>query len=91
MPLCGVFVILLRLSIGIIKHNLSICPAGKRTCLGEQLARQEVFLAFATLAQQFRMLPPEGEQKIVVQEEAFLTNTPTPFRVRMIPRYPKVS
>jgi cytochrome P450 len=73
------------------KDRMVMFSMGKRTCFGEQLARQELFLSFATIAQQFRILPPEGEQKIVVQEVVFLNNAPSHFTVRMIPRYPKAS
>ncbi|ESO10280.1 hypothetical protein HELRODRAFT_122007, partial [Helobdella robusta] len=34
---------------------------GKRSCIGEPLARQELFLVVSTLIQQFQILPPEGQ------------------------------
>jgi len=42
--------------------------AGKRSCLGEQLARQEIFLFLAALLQNFYFRPPEGQESIEVRE-----------------------
>ncbi|GAB6030775.1 hypothetical protein CHUAL_007623 [Chamberlinius hualienensis] len=35
---------------------------GKRACVGEPLARMEIFLYFVSLLQQFTFIPPEGEK-----------------------------
>ncbi|XP_043963394.1 cytochrome P450 2K1-like isoform X1 [Gambusia affinis] len=43
--------------------------AGRRVCLGESLARMELFIFFATLLQHFRFSPPAG----VTEEELDLT------------------
>uniref|UniRef100_A0A3B5PRF0 Cytochrome P450 2K4-like n=1 Tax=Xiphophorus maculatus TaxID=8083 RepID=A0A3B5PRF0_XIPMA len=43
--------------------------AGRRVCLGESLARMELFIFFATLLQHFRFSPPPG----VTEEELDLT------------------
>jgi len=59
---------------------------GKRACIGQELARQEVFLFCSTLVHQFKMLPPEGQEKIIAHERVFLTNSPSPFKVRLMPR-----
>jgi cytochrome P450 len=60
---------------------------GKRSCLGQQLARQEVFLFTATLLQQFDIRPPEGQKHIDdTWKFAFLASPPE-FTVRLIPRY----
>lgn len=59
---------------------------GRRSCLGEVLARQEVFLFVAGLVQNFTIKPPEGQDEIVVGKHTGVTMAPTPFQVRMIAR-----
>ncbi|KAK2504596.1 hypothetical protein MC885_012851 [Smutsia gigantea] len=46
--------------------------AGRRVCVGEALARSELFLLFAGLLQRYRLLPPPG------LSPATLDTTPTP-------------
>ena len=64
---------------------------GKRSCLGELLARQELFLFFAGLLQQFDVRPPEGQDRIDEKENLFMTLAPSPFQVRLIPRRGKIA
>ncbi|XP_069425777.1 cytochrome P450 2W1 isoform X2 [Ovis canadensis] len=47
-------------------------PAGRRVCVGESLARSELFLLFAGLLQRYRLLPPPG------LSAAALDTTPAP-------------
>lgn len=50
----------------------SVSLKGRRVCVGESLARTELFLLFAGLLQRFRLLPPPG------LSPAGLDTTPTP-------------
>ncbi|XP_041862612.1 cytochrome P450 2J2-like isoform X4 [Melanotaenia boesemani] len=59
--------------------------AGKRACLGEHLARMELFLFFATLLQRFTFSPVPGELPGLEGGIGFI-NAPQPFRVLAVPR-----
>jgi len=62
--------------------------AGNRSCFGEQLARQEMFLFFVSLLQNFYFKPPEGHDSIDVHEDwrGGTANAPSSYKVRMIAR-----
>ncbi|XP_059197063.1 cytochrome P450 2J4-like [Centropristis striata] len=59
--------------------------AGKRVCLGEQLARMELFLFFTCLLQRFSFSPPAGEQPSL-EFQLGATLTPKPYRLCAVPR-----
>ncbi|XP_065113138.1 cytochrome P450 2N13 [Paramisgurnus dabryanus] len=54
--------------------------AGKRVCLGEQLARMELFLFLVSLIRKFRFTTVEGE-KLNFDGVVGLTRTPHPFKI----------
>uniref|UniRef100_A0A672QME9 Cytochrome P450, family 2, subfamily AD, polypeptide 2 n=1 Tax=Sinocyclocheilus grahami TaxID=75366 RepID=A0A672QME9_SINGR len=54
--------------------------SGKRACLGEQLARQVLFLFFTSLLQQFTISKCPGEEPSLVGEIWF-TYVPAPYRM----------
>ncbi|XP_066568938.1 cytochrome P450 2J2 [Amia ocellicauda] len=59
--------------------------AGRRVCLGEQLARMELFLFFTSLLQRFSFSPPPGEEPKLEIQEGF-TLCPQPFQICASPR-----
>jgi len=60
--------------------------AGKRSYIGEQLTRQEIFLFLVSLLQNFYFKPPEGYNSIDAQEEWSTTMSPADYNVRMVLR-----
>ncbi|XP_016139168.1 cytochrome P450 2J5-like [Sinocyclocheilus grahami] len=59
--------------------------AGKRVCLGEQLARMELFLFFVILFRKFRFSAAEGE-KLNLDGVIGVTRTPHPFKIHATTR-----
>ncbi|XP_076134266.1 cytochrome P450 2J2-like isoform X1 [Alosa pseudoharengus] len=58
---------------------------GKRACLGEQLARMELFLFFTSLLHRFSFSAPEGVEPSL--EFRFgVTRTPQPYQLCAVPR-----
>ncbi|KAL0164506.1 hypothetical protein M9458_040259, partial [Cirrhinus mrigala] len=54
-------------------------------CLGEQLARMELFLFFVSLFRKFRFSAPEGE-KLNLDGVIGVTRTPHPFKIHATTR-----
>ena len=59
---------------------------GKRSCLGELLARQELYIFTAMISQRFKILPEEGTDKIDSARKLSFANVPMPFKIRAVPR-----
>ncbi|XP_061269048.1 cytochrome P450 2J2-like isoform X2 [Bos javanicus] len=72
---------------GQFKKRESFLPfsIGKRMCLGEQLARTELFIFFTSLLQKFTFRPPENE-KLSLKFRESLTSSPASYRLCAIPR-----
>ncbi|XP_024611997.1 cytochrome P450 2J2 isoform X1 [Neophocaena asiaeorientalis asiaeorientalis] len=58
---------------------------GKRMCLGEQLARTELFIFFTSLVQKFTFRPPNNE-KLSLNFRMSLTISPVSHRLCAVPR-----
>ncbi|XP_035295683.1 cytochrome P450 2J3 isoform X1 [Cricetulus griseus] len=72
---------------GQFKKRESFLPfsMGKRACLGEQLARSELFIFFTALVQKFTFKPP-ADEKLSLQFRMSVTVSPVSHRICAIPR-----
>ena len=61
------------------------CLSGKRMCLGEQLARTELFIFFTSLLQKFTFRPPDNEE-LSLKFRMGLTLSPVSHRLCAVPR-----
>ena len=59
--------------------------AGPRLCIGEPLARMELFLIFTNLIQKFKFLRSSNEDELSMEGIQALTLTPIPYEVTAIP------
>ncbi|KAL8220007.1 UNVERIFIED_CONTAM: hypothetical protein K2H54_037639 [Gekko kuhli] len=74
---------------GSFRRNSAFMPfgTGKRVCLGEALARTEIFLFLTTLVQRFAFQPVVPPEEIDLSPMAVsLVSVPHPFKFRAIPR-----
>ncbi|XP_071452780.1 methyl farnesoate epoxidase-like [Hetaerina americana] len=72
----------------LIRHEALIpFGIGKRSCLGESLARNNVFLFFACLMQRYSLRVPEGEPNPSDDPIGNITIMPKPFRVQVKKRH----
>ncbi|NXI43506.1 CP2DH protein, partial [Galbula dea] len=60
--------------------------AGRRVCLGEQLARMELFLFFTTLMQKFTFVLPEDQPRPRLDGNFAVVKQPHPYVVQAVPR-----
>ncbi|XP_014673139.1 PREDICTED: cytochrome P450 2C23-like [Priapulus caudatus] len=59
---------------------------GWRVCLGEMLAKMELFLFFTAFLQNFDILPPEGDKLAPLTPIIGLTRSPLPHSTRLVLR-----
>lgn len=60
--------------------------AGRRSCIGEQLARKELFLFFANIMQNFNIVLPKGAETPSLEKHDGFVTYPLPFDIVVIPR-----
>ncbi|XP_053312589.1 cytochrome P450 2J5-like [Spea bombifrons] len=60
--------------------------AGHRVCLGEQVARFEIFIFFATLMKAFSFHLPEGVTDVNTKYKSSITLQPHPYKICAVPR-----
>ncbi|XP_038071646.1 cytochrome P450 2U1-like [Patiria miniata] len=72
----------------LIKGNDSYMPfsLGPRACLGEQLAKCEMFLTFTGILQKFRLELPEGGAPPTLDGLPGITHAPRATKIRPVPR-----
>ncbi|KAM3912086.1 cytochrome P450 2A3-like [Leptodactylus fuscus] len=71
------------------KKNEAFIPlsAGKRNCLGESLARMELFIILVTILQNFNLKSPVPPEDLDITPDIFgLANIPKPYKMSFIPR-----
>ncbi|XP_054839476.1 cytochrome P450 2J4-like isoform X2 [Eublepharis macularius] len=68
------------------KEEFLLFGAGARTCIGQQLARIELFIFFISLLRSFTFKPPEGVKKINEEPVLLLVTFPHPYTVCAVPR-----
>ncbi|XP_043945729.1 cytochrome P450 2K6-like [Protopterus annectens] len=72
-----------------IKHDAFMpFSAGRRACIGENLARMELFLFFVALLQKFTFRPPPGvtEKDLDLEPRLGITNSPKSLLLCAVPR-----
>lgn len=67
------------------RTNHGWLPAGKRVCLGESLAKMELFLFFTSILQRFKLSPVPGQIPSLEGNLGF-TYSPQSFRMIAAPR-----
>lgn len=60
-------------------------PAGKRVCIGENLAKMELFLFFTSILQRFKISPAPGQMPSMEGVMGF-TYSPQSFKMMAVPR-----
>ncbi|NXN47142.1 CP2J2 protein, partial [Rhinoptilus africanus] len=67
------------------KESFMPFSVGKRACLGELLARSELFLFFTSLLQKFTFQPPP-DTTLTLQFKMGMTMAPQPYKICAVPR-----
>ena len=70
----------------LIIKTLIICPSGKRVCIGESLAKTELFIIFTRLLQLFTFEACDGHEKPTTDPMFAFILSPKPFYAKAVPR-----
>lgn len=57
--------------------------AGRRSCIGEQLARKELFIYFANIMQNLSIVLPAGAEKPSLEKQVGVVMYPLPFEIEV--------
>ncbi|XP_078503727.1 cytochrome P450 2K1-like [Lissotriton helveticus] len=68
------------------KDALMNFGAGRRICIGENLAKMELFIFFTSLMQKFNFCPPPGVTHIDLTPAVGFTSPPSPYEICALPR-----
>jgi cytochrome P450 len=68
------------------KERIIPFSIGRRSCLGELLAQQEIFLFLTAIIQNFTVEPPPGCDSFQLREKISITIAPDKYEVCLIPR-----
>ncbi|KFQ33101.1 Cytochrome P450 2J5, partial [Merops nubicus] len=69
-----------------LRVPLVAVSTGKRACLGEVLARSELFLFFTALLQKFTFQAPPGITLSIQSVQLGITMAPEPYKICAVPR-----
>ncbi|XP_005100918.1 cytochrome P450 2C3 [Aplysia californica] len=74
--------------IGDLKHFEEFIPfsIGRRACLGEAMAKMELFLYLSSMCQRFQFLSPDPDAPPKITEVVNITRTPGPFEIKIVDR-----
>ncbi|XP_005100922.1 cytochrome P450 2B4 [Aplysia californica] len=73
---------------GDLKHFEEFTPfsVGRRVCLGEALAKMELFLYLSSMCQRFQFLAPDPDVPPKISDVMSITKSPKPFEIRLLDR-----
>ena len=67
--------------------NVLFFSAGRRNCLGERLARAELFLFISNIFRNLHIRLPQGHSlSAEIEVNQGMTRCPKPFQIRFVPR-----
>ncbi len=71
------------------KQRLFMFGAGRRSCPGEQFAKNRIFILLTMMLQRFRFLPAPGEQEPQTDPHDYMAGLPMtmkPYKMQLKPR-----